>query len=92
MSRPIDQTNDSLMRLIMDNSEFPEVFIERHKHMPFSGSVSKDVVISWINIPRTSPDHIVAGGFEGLAPTAPHTGIQKDLHEADSSGSGSIRS
>jgi hypothetical protein len=34
----------------------------------------------------------VAGTFEGLAPTTPHTGIQEDLHEVDSSGSGSIRS
>lgn len=80
------------MRLTMDNSAFPKVFIERHKHMPFSVGVSKDVVISWINVPGTSPDNIMTGSFEGLPPAAPHTGIQKDLHEADSSGNGSIRS
>ena len=92
MSRPIDQTNDSRMRLTMDNSEFPKVLIERNKHAPFSVSASKDFVIPRINIPGTSPDNIMAGSFENLAPTAPYAGIQEDLHEADSSGSGSIRS
>ena len=92
MSRPIDQTDDSRMRLTKDNGEFSKIFIDCHKHMPFSGSVSKEVVISRSNIPGTSPHYIVVGSFEGLAPASPHTGIQEDLHEADSSGSGSIRS
>jgi len=80
------------MRFAMDNGEFPKVFIERNKHAPFSVSTGKNFVISWINIPCPSPDNIVPGSFERLAPTTPHAGIQENLHEADSSGSGSIRS
>ena len=80
------------MRLTVDNSEFPKVFIEHNKYTPFSVSVSKDFLITGINVPGAGPDDIVAGSFEGFAPTAPDTGIQQDLHEADSSGGGSIRS
>ena len=76
------------MRLISDDSEFSEIFIESYKNTPFLMSVSEDFVISWINIPSSSLDDVMSSRFERLDCTTPDARIQQDFHEGDSMGSG----
>jgi hypothetical protein len=80
------------MRLTSNDSEFSEIFIERHKNTPFLMSAGENFVIAWINIPGASPNDVMTSRFEQLDGTTPDARIQQDFHEGDSTGSGSIRS
>jgi hypothetical protein len=80
------------MRLTTDDGEFSEVFIKGDKDSSFLVRPGKNVIISWINIPRPRPDDIVSCGSQRINGTTPDAGIEQKFHEADSRGRGSIRS
>ena len=58
----------------------------------FPVSPAKNFVISWISIPRSRPDDVMSGRLQRLDRASPYARIEQELHEADSSGSGSTRS
>jgi hypothetical protein len=70
-SRPINQANDTGMRLISDDRKFSKVFIESHKNTPLLMGAGKNFVIAWINIPNSSPDDVMSRGFERFNGTTP---------------------
>jgi len=80
------------MRLATDDSEFSKVFIESNENAPFLVSTGENLVISWINIPSSSPDDVMSSRSECLDRTTPDARIEQEFHEGDSMGSGSIRS
>lgn len=80
------------MSLPAHDGQFAKVLVEGNEDSTLPMCQGQNLVIAGISRPVSRPDNIVPRGFQRMNGTTPDTGIEQKFHEADSSGSGSIRS
>jgi len=76
----------------MYDCQLSEILVERNENTPFPMSHGQDLIIARISRPVSCPDDIVSRSIQRINGSTPDTGIEQKFHEADSRGSGSIRS
>lgn len=80
------------MRLTSYDCKLTEVFVERDENSIFVMGQGHDLVIAGIRRPVSGPENIVPCGLQWTDGATPNAAIEQKFHEADSRGSGSIRS
>lgn len=80
------------MRLFAHHCQLTEVLVERDENPTILMGQGHDLIIARISRPVSRPDDIVPRGLEWSNDATRNAGIEQQFHEADSRGSGSIRS
>lgn len=88
----VDETHNSTVGQTSADCQFAKVFVERNEYTLFPVRLRQDVFIAWVLRQITCPKYVVAGCLKLSSRPAPNTGIEQQLHAADSIFRGSIRS
>lgn len=75
-----------------DHGKLTEVLVESHQDASFRMGSRENLLITWIDIPITGPDDVVAVTEKLVLCSAPDTGIEQELQDSVSTANGSRRS
>jgi hypothetical protein len=65
--RPIHQSNNPRVRLIMHDCKFAEIFVEGYENAVFSTGQCQNFFVARIVRPIAGPDNVMAGRLERVA-------------------------
>lgn len=88
----VDQPHNAGMRQASPDREFAEILVERDEHTLFPVGLRQDLFITRVLRQIPGPQHVMSSCLKFRLGTAPHAGIEQQLHAADSIFRGSIRS